>query len=46
MVFNMDETSVRINNGNDKTIDPTGTEEIIIISEKDNKECFTAIGTC
>ena len=46
MVFNMDENSVRINNGGDKTIAPTGTEEIVITSEKNIKECFTAIGTC
>ena len=46
MVFNMDEASVRVNNGNDKTIAPVGAEEIIILGDKNEKECFTCIATC
>lgn len=46
MVFNMDETSIRINNRNNKTIAPIGEEEIIINGDQDTKECFTAIGNC
>lgn len=46
MVFNMDETSVRINNGSNKTIAPVGTEEILIPGDKNEKECFTCIGSC
>ena len=42
----MDETSVRINNGSNKTIAPVGTEEIIIPGDKNEKECFTCIGSC
>lgn len=42
----MDETSVRINNGSNKTIAPVGTEEIIIPGDKNEKECFAYIGSC
>lgn len=42
----MDENSVWINNGGNTTIAPTGTDEIVIPSEKNTKECFTAIRTC
>lgn len=45
-VFNMDETSVRINNGSIRTIAPIGLDEIVINAKRNDKECFTAIGTC
>lgn len=44
-VFNMDETSVRINNGSTKTIAPIGLDDIVIEGKRNEKECFTAIGT-
>ena len=44
-VFNMDETSVRINNGSTKTIAPIALDEIVIEGKRNEKECFTAIGT-
>lgn len=46
LVFNMDETSVMINNGSNKTIAPVGIDEIIITGDKNEKECFTCIGSC
>lgn len=45
-MLNMDETSVRINNGSAKTLAPIGLEEIVIDAKRNDKECFTAIGTC
>lgn len=45
-VYNMDETSVRINNGNTRTIAPIGLDTIEIDAKRNEKECFTAIGTC
>lgn len=45
-VFNMDETSVRINNGLIRTIAPIGLSDIVIDEKRNDKECFTAIGTC
>lgn len=44
-VFNMDETAVRINNGSTKTIAPIGLDDIVIEGKRNEKECFTAIGT-
>ena len=44
-VFNMDETSVRINNGSLKTIAPIGEEKVIFEGSRSEKECFTAIAT-
>lgn len=46
MFFNMDETSDMINKGSSKAIAPVGTEEIIIPGDKNEKECFTFIGSC
>ena len=45
-IFNVDETSVRLNNSSDMTIAPTGSDEIIIPTSKNIKENFTAIATC
>ena len=45
-VFNMDETSVRVNNGSTTTIGRIGLEEIIINAKRNSKECFTTIATC
>lgn len=45
-VFNMDETSVRIVNNSTRTVAPIGVDQIVINSEVNEKECFTAIGTC
>lgn len=44
-VFNMDETSCRINNGSKRTIAPIGLDDIVINAKRNNKECFTAIAT-
>mgnify|MGYP001031493245 CR=1 FL=1 len=44
-VYNMDETSVRINNSKMRAIAPIGTEKVIIDGVKNEKECFTSIGT-
>ena len=46
LVFNMDETSVRINNGSTRSLAPIGWEEIIVDAKRNSKECFTVIGTC
>lgn len=45
-VFNMDETSIRINNSSTKTIGRIGLEEITINAKRNSKECFTTIATC
>lgn len=45
LVFNMDETSVRINNGSTKSFVPINTKEVIVDAKRNAKECFTAIGT-
>lgn len=42
----MDETSVRRNNGKTRAIAPIGTEKVIIDGIRNEKECFTSIGTC
>lgn len=44
-VYNMDETSVRINNGTLRTIAPVGLEKVIFEGSRSEKECFTAIAT-
>lgn len=44
-VYNMDETSVHINNGSLKTIAPIGLEKVIFEGSRSEKECFTAIAT-
>lgn len=46
LVFNMDETSIRINNDSTKTIGRIGLEEITINAKRNSKECFTTIATC
>lgn len=43
-VYNMYETSVRINNGKTNATAPIWTEKVFI--EGNEKECFTSIGTC
>lgn len=45
-VFNMDETSVRINNDSIRTITPIDQQEIVINAKRNEKECFAALGTC
>ena len=45
-VYNIDETSIRINNGSTKTVAEIGTENVIINKDRNEKECFTAIGCC
>lgn len=45
-VYNMDETSVRINNGSRRAVAPIGLESIEIDAKRNEKECFTAIMTC
>lgn len=44
-VFNMDETSIRVVNSSTRTVAPIGYDQIIINSEANTKQCFTAIGT-
>lgn len=45
-VYNLDETSVKINNGNLRTIAPVGTEKVIFEGVRNDKKCFTALATC
>lgn len=45
-VFNMDETSVRINNENIKTMTPIIIDKTVINAKRNDKECFTTIGAC
>lgn len=45
-VYNIDETSIRINNGSMRTVAPIRTEEVIVDKARNEKECFTAIGCC
>lgn len=45
-VYNLDETSVKINNGNLRTIAPVGVEKVIFEGVRNDKECFTALATC
>lgn len=46
LVFNMDETSVRVNNGSTRSLAPIGMEEVVVDAKRNSKECFTVIGTC
>lgn len=46
LVFNMDETSVRINNGSTRTLGKIELEEIVINAKRNEKECFSTIATC
>ena len=45
-VFNVDESSVRINNGSKTSIAPIGTETVVVDKDRNDKECFTIFGTC
>lgn len=45
-VYNIDETSIRINNGSMRTVAPIRMEEVIVDKARNEKECFTAIGCC
>lgn len=45
LVFNMDETSVKINNGSTKSFVPINTQEVVVDAKRNAKECFTAIET-
>lgn len=45
-IYNMDETSIRINNGSLRTIAPIGVEKVVIQGSRNEKECFTSIATC
>lgn len=44
-IFNMDETSVRINNSSKRTLAPIGTEDVEIDCQRNYKECFSMIAT-
>lgn len=44
-VFNMDETAIHIQNSSKKTIAPKGSEEVIVDCQRNDKECFTVLGT-
>lgn len=46
LFFNINETSVMINNRRNITFSPLGIEDTIIIWNKNEKECFTCIGSC
>lgn len=45
-VYNVDETSVKINNGSTRTVTEVGSENVIVGAERNEKECFTVIGCC
>lgn len=46
LVFNIDETSCRINNGSKRSLAPITWEEVVVDARRNSKECFTVIGTC
>lgn len=46
LVFNMDETSIRINSGSTRSLVPLRTQDVVVDARRNSKECFTAIGTC
>lgn len=45
-VYNLDKTSVWLNNGQIKTVALRKTEGVIVGQARNEKECFTAIGCC
>ena len=45
-VYNVNETSIRINNGSSKTVAPIGTEYVVVDQARNDKECYTTIATC
>lgn len=46
LVFNMDETSVKLNNGSNKSFVPINTKEVVVDAKRNAKEYITAIVTC
>lgn len=44
-VLHMDETLILFQKSSKKVIAPIGLEEVIVDCQKNDKECFTALGT-